>query len=512
MDTLLRNSDDLDIVNFELNDLEEEKNNIRNNSLMDSDDKKVTRDLTNVGLNDSEEENEELSKKKLSFITSTNKKISIELDLENGDIFERINQYCKLHHYSDGTQNEIINKAQEMIDKEIVDLNDKIKENSISSYEIIHSEVTENEYSKRINQSSYEEESEKFYVVEEAKSNSTNDNNNIIKPQEENNSSNKNNVRKNNMYKKKKKMKRIDYEIGQKLYHKRVEILNEKKKKREQEQMEKSLDERRKYFKPTINNYSKILNKSSDICTKYKNMKVEDRLIEIGKENKKKNLKKYIQFNFLNDLYTEAENSKRSHTPIITRYKFKKKRDKNVFNSLYQYHKIYENKREDLKKQIYKKICHNNSNITKPKPINYVNKVYPNEAIEIFTEIKIQVSKPKKKIEEKKKEKILIQENLLDDKNLLSASNRKYTLSKKNWMETANRIIENGRKNKYKEIFDLLDDDKDNYISYNKINTANCNAKALKPIIPIIQEIIEKKEEMITFKQFYERINEYLNK
>ena len=77
-------------------------------------------------------------------------------------------------------------------------------------------------------------------------------------------------------------------------------------------------------------------------------------------------------------------------------------------------------------------------------------------------------------------------------------------------METANRIIENGRKNKYKEIFDLLDEDKDNMISYNTINTANLNLKTLKIINPIINQIIEQKAQMITFREFYDICNNYL--
>ena len=52
----------------------------------------------------------------------------------------------------------------------------------------------------------------------------------------------------------------------------------------------------------------------------------------------------------------------------------------------------------------------------------------------------------------------------------------------------------------------MLDDDKDNYISYNKINTANLNANLLKPIIPVIQEIIEKKKKQLLLKNFMKEL------
>jgi Ca2+-binding EF-hand superfamily protein len=56
----------------------------------------------------------------------------------------------------------------------------------------------------------------------------------------------------------------------------------------------------------------------------------------------------------------------------------------------------------------------------------------------------------------------------------------------------------------------LLDEDKDNMISYNTINTANLNLKTLKIINPIINQIIEQKAQMITFREFYDICNNYL--
>ena len=112
---------------------------------------------------------------------------------------------------------------------------------------------------------------------------------NNIKNKEETNSHNiqKNNKEKkfvDNKNNKKKKIRKVELEW----YYKEINIINERKKKREKEENEKIQKEIKEYFKPKINNYSKILNKSSDIGKKYKNMKIEDKLILQGKENKKK--------------------------------------------------------------------------------------------------------------------------------------------------------------------------------------------------------------------------------
>ena len=57
----------------------------------------------------------------------------------------------------------------------------------------------------------------------------------------------------------------------------------------------------------------------------------------------------------------------------------------------------------------------------------------------------------------------------------------------------------------YKNIFDILDSNKNNFISYKTIDTSKFNKKILSIISPIINEIIENKEEMVTFKEFTEK-------
>ena len=51
----------------------------------------------------------------------------------------------------------------------------------------------------------------------------------------------------------------------------------------------------------------------------------------------------------------------------------------------------------------------------------------------------------------------------------------------------------------------MLDNDKDEFISYNNLDASKMNKKILSIFAPLINDIIEKKEEMMTFKEFFER-------
>ena len=55
------------------------------------------------------------------------------------------------------------------------------------------------------------------------------------------------------------------------------------------------------------------------------------------------------------------------------------------------------------------------------------------------------------------------------------------------------------KKKTYKEIFNYLDDDKGNIVSYDILNINNLSSNVLRTISPILSEIKENKEEMNTF-------------
>ena len=117
--------------------------------------------------------------------------------------------------------------------------------------------------------------------------------------------------------------------------------------------------------------------------------------------------------------------------------------------------------------------------------------------------------KKEKEIQNNFKNIVVIKENESDRLNTTSSS-KKSNITKKNWMNKAQEMIEKEKINKYKEIFNLLDHDKDNFISYDTLNTSNFSQKVLNAIGPILNEIIENKEEMVTFNEFYERAQKIL--
>ena len=77
-------------------------------------------------------------------------------------------------------------------------------------------------------------------------------------------------------------------------------------------------------------------------------------------------------------------------------------------------------------------------------------------------------------------------------------------------MKYINQKIEDQKIKTYKNIFDILDLNKNNFISYQTIDTSKLNKKLFSIISPILNEIIENKEEMVTFKEFTERADKII--
>ena len=79
-------------------------------------------------------------------------------------------------------------------------------------------------------------------------------------------------------------------------------------------------------------------------------------------------------------------------------------------------------------------------------------------------------------------------------------------------MKSINQKIEEQKIKIYKNIFDILDFNKNNFISYQTIDLSKFNKKMLSIISPILNEIIENKEEMVTFKEFIEKADKIIPK
>jgi hypothetical protein len=257
-------------------------------------------------------------------------------------------------------------------------------------------------------------------------------------------------------------------------------------------------------FKPTLNDYNKILNKSSDeIRNGKKKMKVENRLLMLGKETKNKLLKKRTEIQENQNKLIE----KICFAPKINKYKFSKKRNSNVYQSLFQDANNTKDKIEQLKENLIQKICP-----FKPQ-INLNSKNMNHETInEILSKNKerplfeIIIKDPKIKEKEINLDFDNNEKDKSTNKNSITSSMKKTIDTKKNkWMSRINEIIEEKKRKTYKAIFDMLDNDKDEFISYNNLDTSKMNKKILSIFAPLINEIIEKKEEMMTFKEFFER-------
>ncbi len=80
---------------------------------------------------------------------------------------------------------------------------------------------------------------------------------------------------------------------------------------------------------------------------------------------------------------------------------------------------------------------------------------------------------------------------------------------KKHWLEKSMKSVLKMKIEKYKQIFDLLDSDKDGFISFKNIKLSEVNAEVLEALTPLFDEL-QKKGNYIDFKQFCIKADEML--
>ena len=84
-------------------------------------------------------------------------------------------------------------------------------------------------------------------------------------------------------------------------------------------------------------------------------------------------------------------------------------------------------------------------------------------------------------------------------------------MQKKNFFEiNANNKLNQIKDFKFKEIFDLLDNNNQGYLSYSNINFINIDKKILDAISPVICQINENKNKKIYFNEFKKLVNKPL--
>ena len=452
---------------------------------------------------------------KICVNNSKGEKITFTFLSEDKNILKKIERFCKDNNYSNEIKEKIRNEVQNRINKEIKELNcNENSEESSSNNNSIQNENngfqnnTNNKCTSIIETTQYSNneikqdknlEEQNIKGLKESNSNEEYDNYN--EKQFDDSSiiqqilmeSTPTKIKKNYIKKK------SSFDLG-------VEMYEKSKKMKKIKDLRNKNNEIQYSFKPTLNDYNKILNKSSDeIRNGKKKMKVENRLLMLGKETKNKLLKKRLEIQEIQENQNKLI-EKRSFTPKINKYKFSKKRNSNVYQSLFQDANITKDKIAQMKENLIQKICPFKPQInpnSKKMNCENINEILSKNKERPSFEIIIKDPKIKKEI---KLDFDINEKDKSTNKNSFTSSMKKTIDTKKNkWMSRINEIIEEKKRKTYKAIFDMLDNDKDEFISYNNLDTSKMNKKILSIFAPLINDIIEKKEEMMTFKEFFER-------
>ena len=144
------------------------------------------------------------------------------------------------------------------------------------------------------------------------------------------------------------------------------------------------------------------------------------------------------------------------------------------------------------------------------KNANYIKK--------ISTKINLANNKKPKNFINKNIKEINIIEKKRINNNLLTSENSKNindeelnAQMKKNFDIKAQNILNKIKEYKFKEIFDLLDSNKQGYLSYSNIDFDNINKNVLVSLSPVISEINENKNKKIDFNEFKKLANKSLS-
>ena len=320
--------------------------------------------------------------------------------------------------------------------------------------------------------------------------------------------------------------------IGQKLYEKGLKFNLIKKKKIEKRKLENenSKISPEETFHPKISKKSQKITKNMN-----KSIKIEDRLIALGKEREKKILKKVAEKSFIeNNKYNlnNDDNNKSfeyTYKPKINKYNLQRNKSEDIFTKLYKTAEIRKNKNKKLEKQIFQEKCPFKPKIT--KMAQNMNDLQYKQIMERFYE---KNEKKKEEIKGKKEEKnkgILklppfkkklnnckksCENDNLKKKKVYNKNNneenKRKEIIKKNYTNYSNGIINHFKEVKFKEIFDLLDKDKKGYISYTNISFSDVPEKILLAISAIIEEINRDKNKKFDFQDFKELTDDSLSK
>ena len=297
-----------------------------------------------------EEENE----MELNIILKNGENINFKFKLDE-NIYSRVDNFCQENNIDQNGQDLIL----QQIDSKIAELSKQKKENNDSNQEDNDNEnINDNNNDiKNVNNNIKNIENDNDNDIVNNNINNTDDKNSYKQSinNEENNMENNNNseekkdIKLKNKNKKKiivRKRKLNDYEIGQRLYEKGKKFKVKKQRNIEKSKTETPKNSPRYDFKPKL--YNQNLK-----STKNRNMKIEDRLINLGKVRAQKILRKITE----QKLYEENKNNDLSLTKGKNRKKYiTRNKSADIFNKLYNDKDILKKKAEKKEKIYFKKV------------------------------------------------------------------------------------------------------------------------------------------------------------
>ena len=308
-------------------------------------------------------------------------------------------------------------------------------------------------------------------------------------------------------------------EIGQKLYEKGMKF---KLKKQLTIQLMREKLEPKYDFRPHLS--KKTLELTKNLYNK--KIKIEDRLLSLGNEQQKKRLKLIAEKKMLEEKENIPISRSRSKNKSNKKYnsrsnkienalmKNKEKNEKEYSGNFYPFKPKITKMSENMKKETHNNIINKDNNRIK---IN--NQEQNNNNIKnISAKINLQKNKNPKNIINKKNKKInnikrkqinYCLYSLEDSKNNFDEGDIKEQ-GEKNFEINAKNKLRQIKEYKFREIFDLLDNNKKGYLSYSNINFINIDQNILDAISPVIGQINENKNKKIYFNEFKKLVNKPL--
>ena len=546
---------------------------------------RASKNNKSLTVNSDNPDKEEEDEMELNIILENGENTNFKFKLDE-NIYSTVDNFCKENNIDqngkdlilqqiDSKKAELSKQKKENNDPNQEDNNDYNDKNNIENNSEINSDnnnenKNENNNDNNINNyinnniNNSENSNENNIDINKVNDNINNINNNINNTdnknaykynKEENKMENNNNSEENkdikpkNKNKKKiivRKRKLKDYEIGQRLYERGKKFKVRKQRNLEKLKTEISMNSPRYDFKPKLYNRNIKSTKNNN-----RNIKIEDRLINLGKLRDQKILRKITE----QKLYEE----KKSNDLSLTKGKNKKKhltrnKSADIFNKLYNDKDILKKKAEKNEKIYFKKVFP-----FKPKITDMAKNMKKDKYREIINKFNEKQQKKKEKILEKEEEEKSNNQkskekfktiniintkrpkNYFLSKNIKNAKLRskkptknklyntykeensendfdeKYKkeieeVRKKNLDMNANDIIKKTKEYKFKEIFNLLDIKKEGFLSYGNISFINIEPKILEALSPLFREIDRNKNKKIFFNEFKNITNESLSK